>query len=158
MTIFNGPLETGVRSLAILAASYPRELDLQRLVDCDYLAVHSGDVDGPPSLHPALPLRSGELLVRRHLVEAGLHLMLSRGLLHRQVDADGITYRATDMASAFLAGVSSPYLVALKERAQWVADHFAGAPDEVLRSVTRRFFEYWSTQFISTGSSSVIVE
>ena len=34
---FNSPMETGVRSLAILHAAYPAAFDLQRLVEMDYL-------------------------------------------------------------------------------------------------------------------------
>jgi len=75
-TPFNSPLETGVRSLAILVAAYPASFDLQRLVEMDYLVVHSGDAGGPKSLHAPLPLRAGELLVRRGLIEKGLLLIL----------------------------------------------------------------------------------
>lgn len=77
ITPFNSPLETGIRSLAILAAGHPVTFDLQRLVEMDYLVVHSGDANGPESLHAALPLRAGELLVRRELIEKGLLLMMS---------------------------------------------------------------------------------
>lgn len=69
---FNSPLETGLRSVAILAEACPDEFDLQRLLYLDYLVVHSSDADGPTSLHPNTPLRNGELLVRRGLIERGL--------------------------------------------------------------------------------------
>ena len=69
---FNSPLETGIRSLAVLVAAYPEPFDLERLVEMDYLVVHSGDADGPYSLHAPLPMRAGELLVRRGLIEKGL--------------------------------------------------------------------------------------
>jgi hypothetical protein len=144
---FNSPLETGVRSLSILAAAFPNALDLQRLVDFDYLVVHSGDAGGPESLHAPLPLRSGELLVRRGLIESGVLLMMSRGLVQRMTSSAGIQYLATDSAGAFLSSLSSPYLARLKQRARWVADTFGEASDEELRSVTQRFFEEWSTQF-----------
>jgi hypothetical protein len=58
-----------MRALILLAESYPEQLDLQRILEFDYLMVYTGDVDGPPSIHPDLPLRSGELLVRRQLIE-----------------------------------------------------------------------------------------
>ena len=68
---FNSYLETGVRSLIILVVAFPTLFDLQRLVEMDYLVVHSGDIGGPKSLHAALPLRVGELLIRRGLIENG---------------------------------------------------------------------------------------
>ena len=65
VTLFNSALETGVRALVILVANFPAALDLQRLVDFDYLVVHSGDVDGPESLHPPLPMLSARTLRHR---------------------------------------------------------------------------------------------
>ena len=88
---FNSPIETGMRALILLAESYPQQLDLQRILEFDYIMVHTGDVDGPPSIHPALPLRSGELLVRRQLIERGLLLMISRGLVRRHATPNGFT-------------------------------------------------------------------
>ena len=79
---FNTPIESGLRSLIILAEGAPWFYDLQRLVYYDYLLVHSGDVlNGPQSLHPSLPHRSGEILVRRMIVESGLNLMFSKKLI-----------------------------------------------------------------------------
>src|ERR1700712_1779461 len=95
---FSSPLETGIRSLGVLVASYPQSFDLQRLVVFDHLIVHTGDLGGPASLHPRLPLRSAELIVRRGLVERGLMLMVSRGLLNRVVNEDGIAYCASELA------------------------------------------------------------
>jgi hypothetical protein len=41
---FNGPIETGLRSLFVLDAISPRSRDLQRLVYYDYLLLHSRDI------------------------------------------------------------------------------------------------------------------
>ena len=64
---FNSPLEIGVRTLTILIVSYPKAHDLNRLVQYDYLTVHSlEDAGGPQSLHPpyySFSLSQGELLV-----------------------------------------------------------------------------------------------
>src|SRR6266404_5680651 len=121
---FNSALETGIRTLAILVASYPRTHDLGRLVQYDYLTVHSADADGPPSLHPPLPLRSGELLVRRALIESGLRLMMSRSLIRREFSLDGLLYSAEDSAAAFLDNLQTHYMAQLRERAAWVAATF----------------------------------
>ena len=76
---FNTALENGLRSLFILDAIFPAFRDLQRIVYYDYLAVHSSDIiNGPTSLHPAVPHRSGEWLVRHKLVLDGLNLMFSK--------------------------------------------------------------------------------
>ena len=149
---FNSALETGVRALAILTAAYPNGHDLHRLVQYDYLTVHSADADGPPSLHPALPLRSNELLVRRHLVERGLLLMMSAGLVGRQVGKDGFQYTAEEAAGAFLANLKSDYLGGVKERADWVVETFDDITNDELVGVTKKLFEAWTVEFLPIDS------
>jgi hypothetical protein len=146
-TPFNSPLETGVRSLAILVAAYPAAFDLQRLVEMDYLVVHSGDAGGPESLHAPLPLRAAELLVRRGLIEKGLLLMMSRGLVQRLPTTEGISYIAGEAAAPFLASLTTEYSTHLKERAEWAARRFEETSIEEIRSITHRFFERWTSQF-----------
>ncbi len=57
--LFNSELETGTRAMVILEAAYPRAFDLARLTWFDHLVVHTEDIGGPESLHPALPGRTG---------------------------------------------------------------------------------------------------
>lgn len=147
VTVFNSGLETGVRSLVILTANFPGALDLQRLVDFDYLAVHSGDVDGPESLHPPLPMREGELLVRRKIIESGLSLMMSRGLITRIAGAEGIVYQASDYAKPFVDSLATPYMRSLQERASWVAATFGNMDTSELHNLINSFFDKWTTQF-----------
>ncbi|HEY9698728.1 MAG TPA: ABC-three component system middle component 2 [Trichocoleus sp.] len=144
---FNSPLEIGIRSLTILTAIYPRSLDLQFLVFFDYFTVHSGDVHGPDSLHAPLPLRSGELTIKRGLIERGLLLMISRGLVEHIVSSNGFEYQASDNASAFLSMLSSPYINRLKERAEWVTERFGNSSLQELKQIEQSFFRNWSTQF-----------
>ena len=144
---FNSPLETGIRTLAILVASYPHAHDVSRLVQYDYLTVHSADADGPPSLRPPLPLRSGELLVRRGLIEAGLRLMMSRRLVRIVPDARGILYAAEDAAGAFFDSLQSRYILELRDRAQWVASTFDGVGSDQLDAIISRLFDAWTTEF-----------
>lgn len=76
----------------------------------DYLLVHSGNVDGPPSLHPAGPHRSGELLVKRPLIESGVNLMMQKSIIECEFSAVGIRYHAGNRALAFLDGIRAPYV------------------------------------------------
>ncbi|MCV4655146.1 hypothetical protein OFM13_27780, partial [Escherichia coli] len=95
---FNTPLEYGFRALFILDAADNVAMDLQRIVSYDYLLVHTSDVPrGPKSLHPAVPHRGAELLVKRSAIQAGLHLMLSRELIKVVFAAEGILYQATNL-------------------------------------------------------------
>lgn len=144
---FNGPLEAGIRAVAILRAAYPQSYDLQRLVAFDYLLVHTGDVGGPDSLHPPTPIHSAELLVRRKLVEQALLLMMTRDLIQREITPEGIKYSAGENAETFLASVISSYLQALKERAAWLVGALGGHTDQDFKAVMRRFFDDWVEEF-----------
>jgi len=146
---FNSPLETGIRAVAVLAASYPRPFDLQRLVAFDHLLVHTGDIGGPASLHPPVPLRSAELLVRRPLIERALLLMMTRDLVNRGVwvGSLGIAYIAGENAAPFLAAIQSDYVKALQERARWLVHNFGAMADGEFRALVRRFFDQWVEEF-----------
>lgn len=146
-TPFNSTLETGIRSLAILVAVHPAAFDLERLVEMDYLVVHSGDANGPESLHAALPMRAGELLVRRVLIEKGLLLMTSRNLIQQITAEDGFNYVAGDSAAPFLSSLTSIYSQRLKERAKWAVERFTDMKTSEIRQITHRVFENWSSQF-----------
>jgi hypothetical protein len=144
---FNSPLETGVRALAILVAVHPLRCDLQRLVEFDYLVVHSADADGPSSLHVALPFRTGELLVRREIVERGLMLMRSRNLVVLSASAGGLEYYASEEAGPFLAALQAPYIQKLMQRASWAAEAFANASKGQRSLLTKQLYQKWTAQF-----------
>lgn len=147
-TPFNTPLETGLRSLALLTEAYPKRFDLQHLQFFDYLIVHSADApDGPPSLHPATPYRSSELAVRRGLIEQGLLLMVSRGLVDRLFTNDGILYYASEEAGAFLQCLAADYTITLRNRAAWVITTFGNYPIEQLTQFFHTHLDRWGSEF-----------
>ena len=145
--VFNSPVETGVRALIILNALYPSALDLNDLLLFDHLVVHTSDFSGPPSLHPDIPPRSGEPLVRRRLIENGIRLMRMRHLIDIEFARSGILYRASDDAGAMISLMRSDYAHQLVERADWLAYRckMAGIED-LKRQVTDRIGR-WRTEF-----------
>lgn len=145
---FNSPLECGLRMLFVLEASTGQAADLQRLISYDYLLVHSGDVvGGPESLHPAVPFRGSEFLIRRNLVHAGLNQMYSRELLLKTFDITGILYQATDLTSAFLALMKTSYARALRERSSWVVERFGVLSDGELGKYMSENVGRWGGEF-----------
>lgn len=144
---FNLPLESGLRSLILLVEAHPRQFDLQRLLILDYLLVHSGDAGGPPSLHPATPLRSGALLVRRDLIERGLRLMCGRGLVNQGFSSEGILYQAGDLACSYLDCLTARYTRSLRQRAGWVVTSFADKPEDELRQFVKSNVDRWGGEF-----------
>jgi len=132
----------------VLDQARGRSFDLQRLVSYDYLLVHSGDVeDGPVSLHPAVPFRGSELLVKRDLVRAGLDAMFARELLEKKFESTGICYRATALTGAFLNLLISFYASALRTRATWVVTRFADYSDAELEGYMTANIGRWGAEF-----------
>lgn len=150
--VFNTPLESGMRSAFLLLAAFPHTCDIQRLVQYDYLIVHSGDVkNGPPSIHPATPNRSGELLVRRSLVESGLKLMENKSVVERRFTKNGLEFTAGAYAVVFLNSLSSDYSKQLRERAQWVINQFQSMSDKKLADYMRSQWSQWGAEFVRTS-------
>lgn len=151
LTLFNGPLETGVRSAIVLEAAYPRAFDLAHLTWLDHLVVHTADIGGPPSLHPDIPERTGELLVRRRLVEDGLSLMRRLHMVDAQATEGGFVYQASEEATAFCDSLKTDYGKKLKERARWLANHFFGQPDEHIAALVKERIGQWAEEFQGEG-------
>ncbi|MCC7390180.1 MAG: threonine transporter [Phycisphaerales bacterium] len=146
--VFNTPLECGLRCVALLLAARPQRWDLQRIVQSEYLLVHSGDVPGgPPSLHPSSPHRVGELLVRRGLVERALLFMMSRQVVCRALSSSGIHYFAGDHALPFFDALQSAYSRQLLSRAAWVVERFGEVPSEDLDNYMRAHWSDWGAEF-----------
>ncbi len=156
---FNSTLETGIRALVVLDAFYPRRCDLLEMTWLDHLVVHTGDLDGhdaPESLHPDLPNRAGELLVRRQLVERSLRMMQQVHLVDVFETEAGIEFCASEDAPSYLDLLQAPYSLELKRRARWIADRFAGLETAEMRALIESRIGRWTAEFrtdeTSTGS------
>ena len=145
---FNGPVEIGLRALCVLTTAFPAAYALQRLVVFDYFLVHSDDIEGGPAgLHPRTPHRGGEILVRRGVIQDGLSLYESRGLIERVYKDGGIFFAATDKSADFLDTLSTEYLAGLRDRAEWVVDSFGALDDAELDAMVRDHIGTWGTEF-----------
>ena len=150
--IFNTPFETGLRSVVILTACYPDVLGLNRLVVFDHLVVHTEDVGGPPSMHPKDRSRAAEILVRRRLVDAGIGLMQTRRLVARSVTPSGFRYKAGDEAGSFVDMLSSEYMSALKDRAEWLTKNVHPMSEDELSRLVQTRMDEWEPEF-QTGQA-----
>jgi len=147
-TPFNTSLESGLRTLCILGVDESYHFDLQHLLAFDHIVVHSGDVpEAPPSLHVAVPQRNGELLIRRPIVEEGLLLMESKGLLQRHHNEDGVFYNATDFTLIFLSSLTSHYINKLRQRAEWAVNIYSVHKDNFFEEVFNVSFDRWTAEF-----------
>lgn len=144
---FNGPLEAGLRSVALLVAAYPAAYDIRQLTIFDYLLVRTSELNGPESLHPPSPIQSPDATVRRKIVQDGIDLMISRSLICREPTPAGITFVAGDAAAPFLNSLCSPYLERMKERANWIGDYFENRPQEAIAEAVQEIFDKWVAEF-----------
>lgn len=149
--LFNSQLETGIRAVVVLESIRPMAVDMTELVLLDHLVVHTADIGGPASLHPDVPARKGELLVRRDLLKASIDLM-RRCHLVDQVPADeGILYRASDEAATYVDLLESKYSAHLKDCAEWVADELGRVGKSAFVSSMRNRFGDWTPAFGEAG-------
>jgi hypothetical protein len=148
VALFNSALETGVRAVVILDAIHPRAFDLTHMTWCDHLVVHTGDIGGPASLHPDIPQRTGELLVRRKLVEDGVNLMRRLHMIDADVGANGIQFRASEEASSFVEALRTDYAATLKKRAEWLAKYLLEKSDADLTGLITDRIGRWAVEFL----------
>ena len=151
---FNGPLEAGIRAVAVLGSAYPNSFDIQRLTAYDYLLVRTSVLDGPEDLHPSAPIQTPATEVRRKIVQDALHMMMTRDLVEREVGVEGISYRAGEAAAMFLESLTTPYICALKERAEWLTNRLSDYDEAAFDAMMREFFDRWMVEFQDVQSVS----
>ena len=150
ISLFNSPIEIGLRSLYLLNEIKDGSLDLQRLVYYDYLLLHSSDIsNGPKSLHPNIPYRASEILVKREILQQGLSLMRSKQLVDILFKPDGIAYKSSSLTSAFLEYFNSEYSKSLRNLSSWVIDTFTDYGDSALSTFIVNNLDIWGGEFIN---------
>lgn len=149
----NGQLEVGLRVSMLLAASFPASLDIGRLVLLDHALLHSADLGGPESVHPDLPLRSGELGLKRSAIHGGAEFACRLGLASMAPEPTGIQFMATERAQGFLELLEARYAKELLSRAAWVHRRFKDVDDDSIRAEMRSLFGHRSEEFHVTTES-----
>lgn len=122
---FNNSIDTWLRLLTILNASFPSSIDREKLVYLDYITIHSWDFWELDSLHPPLPTRKWEIYIRRNIINEWLNLLEQKWLIELvYTKNNGIEYKATDLATPFIDSISETYIEKLNIRANWTFDNF----------------------------------
>ncbi|MDO8121231.1 hypothetical protein Q6346_07890 [Isoptericola sp. b490] len=147
MNPLNSPIEVGLRVLMLLQVAFPERLDLNQLVLLDHGLLHSADLGGPESLHPPVPIRAGELGVRREAIEAGLEVMIRAKLAHVGLGKRGVEFWAGEAADGFIQLLESTYAKRLHSRASWVVEHFGELDEAKLRAGLSSIAQHWAEEF-----------
>lgn len=148
--IFNSPLEIGLRALILINSGSPQKYDLQTLIYYDYFMLYSGDLgneEGASSIHPNIPYRFGEIIVRRKVMQDGLDLMYSKGLIEIIYDSDGISYISSQLTLPFLELFQSSYYQQIKSSAEFIINYFNNK-NENLDTFIKSNIKNWGGEFI----------
>jgi hypothetical protein len=147
--VFNSPLEIGFRILFILQGIYPKEIDLNRLVIYDYFLLNSADFpNGPKSLHPPIPHRSSQIIIKPLIIKEAIALMRSKELIEIIFSVEGIKYKANDLTSKFIEFQESEYSQKLIELSNWISSQFGEYNDEKLKTLVENNIPNWGNEFI----------
>jgi hypothetical protein len=140
----------------LLSSLFPIGADLQKLVLLDYAVVYSSDFDGPPSLHTPVPFRGNELYSRRELIQTGLYLMSTKGLVTARHDESGISYYAGENSRVLVDSLGAPYALALADRCTWVASTFGNIDSLELTEKFNDLGHRWGAEVDSRTESILL--
>lgn len=146
---FNTPLEIGLRALFILNAIDPMAIDLNRMVIYDYFLLNSKDFpNGPQSLHPPIPHRSAQIIIKPPIMNRALILMRSKELIEIDFSSNGILYKANGLTRRFVELQENEYASKLKELSEWLHSQFKTYTDEDLNRFVNNNISNWGSEFI----------
>lgn len=149
ITLFNSPLETGLRILFILDQVYPKSIDTQRLIYYSYLSLNTGDFSNiVSSLHPAIPYRSSQIIIQREILQEGIKLLQSKELIGTKYNKTGINFVANKNAKAFKNYFQCEYSQRLSKRIKLVLDHFGKMTDNQLNHFMKENLTKWGSEFV----------
>lgn len=122
--IYNTPIEIGSRIAMILNCLEGKKLDLDELAYLDFVLIYSQEFEGPNNLHPVVPNYLAELPHKRATLHESLDLFISRGLIDKVYDSNGIVYEANDLTHEFVSCLKSNYYKLAWSNLIWMEDNF----------------------------------
>lgn len=146
--VFNSPLEFSLRCLFIIEKDENQGIDLDRLVYYDYLILNTGDITDIASIHPPLPFRGAQVLVKREIIKHALVMLISKQLIDLKFDANGIRYYKNNLTSPFVSFLESDYVKELDRRVTWVSQKFSSYSDTKLNDYIKINLDKWGGEFV----------
>ncbi|MCH9739478.1 MAG: hypothetical protein K0U38_01365, partial [Epsilonproteobacteria bacterium] len=129
-----------------LKCIYPKSLDVEMINYYDYFSLHSKDVGGEESLHPDVPNRSGELSVKRGLIQDSLKMLMLKGLVEHSYTKSGIEYIASEEVAPFIDNLSAIYTQDLIKSVTWVCNHFKNMSAKEIRGFVFNNKHKWGSE------------
>jgi len=119
--LYNGHVETGMRSLVILDACSPHAFTLDELRLLEHFVVFGEDIGAPTgNLHVPLPNRANAHSFRGPMVQKGLDLLIGLGRTIRSTGIDGDVFSVPEDSVHLLDYVTVDYLLKMHGIALWM--------------------------------------
>jgi len=114
----------------------------------DYFILHLGDIDNEYiSLHPDNPNHSSEIAIRRNIINKGLTLLVSKGLLDIKYTKSGIYYKKNEITDPFVKLFFNGYVEHLKRNISVVNEKFSGFSDVQIYKYINKHIGSWKGEF-----------
>jgi hypothetical protein len=149
INLFNTPLEVGLRMLYVLNTFKSIEIDMNTLVIFDYLLLNSNDFpQGPKSIHPSIPHRSTQMIIKPPILREGLNLMISKDLIDISFTDEGIKYKANELTGKIIELLDNTYSKQLLEISFWIKKQFGNYDFKKLDLFVKNNIPNWGSEFI----------
>lgn len=149
INLFNTPLEVGLRMLYVLNTFKSIEIDMNTLVIFDYLLLNSNDFpQGPKSIHPSIPHRSTQMIIKPPILREGLNLMISKDLIDISFTDEGIKYKANELTGKIIELLDNTYSKQLLEISFWIKKQFENYDFKKLDLFVKNNIPNWGSEFI----------
>jgi hypothetical protein len=125
------------------------QIDINRLVIYDYFLLNSGDFpNGPKSLHPPIPHRSSQIIIKPLLIKDAIILMQSKELLDVIFSEEGIKYKSNELTKRFIELQENEYSKKLFEISSWINNQFSILSEDKLNVLVKNNIPNWGGEFI----------
>ena len=148
--IFNSPQELSARIIFILSKFEDKCIGIQELISLDYLLLHIKDLNPKlTSFHPDIPLRSGEIIIKRQIITQAIDLLLGRELIRRNYQNEGVSYKITPLGLKFKNILTSSYARKLESYSDILYDEVSKIGlGNTLKYVNENYTQ-WGSEFVS---------
>ena len=151
--LYNTISEVGARLLIILGSG-KSTMSLERLQMYDHIILHLGDIQGNlPSIHPANPSHSSEIVAKRQLIRSAITSMALKGLVTVKYTNSGFLYASNKMTESFLNILTSNYSKKVRANSVIVCKLFSDYSDSRLRKLADNGLQNWAGEIEKIYSS-----
>lgn len=148
--ILNSVTEVSLRIAILLESLGEKCLDINQITVLDYYILHINDFNiSMNSLHPPIPHRENQLLIKREITQEAVFLLRSRGLIKKNYTKMGIKYSSNELTRAFVGYFETNYAIQLVENMKTIPiNQIEEFINKILNDISNET-NYWVNGLIS---------